>query len=147
MPATTTTARIPKWTKHVVTELGGRDPLGLSRVSFMITDYLLKGIITTTNRARYYSFYPWALWHVEQSEAPKRYAEFAAGFRRREAFIALATLHHNADSASVVGADAVRPRLGKYSESKEVDTNFAVLPSNARAATVSTTAGRSTGSA
>jgi hypothetical protein len=97
----------------------------------MITDYLLKGIITTTYRARYYSFYPWALWHVERSETPKRYAEFAAGFRRREAFIALATLHHNSDSASVVGADAVRPRLGKYSQSEEVDTNFAVLPSNA----------------
>src|SRR5690348_8934036 len=73
MPATTTTARVPKWTKHVVTELGGRDPLGLSRVSFMITDYLLKGIITTTSRARYYSFYTWALWHVEKSESPKRY--------------------------------------------------------------------------
>lgn len=131
MPSTEATARIPKWTKHVVTELGGRDPLGLSRVSFMITDYLLKCIITTTSRARYYSFYPWALWHVEKFEAPKRYAEFAAGFRRREAFIALATLQHNADSASVVGADAVRPRLGKYSEGKEVDTNFAVLPSNA----------------
>ena len=130
MPSTAATARIPKWTKHVVTELGGRDPLGLSRVSFMITDYLLKGIITTTYRARYYSFYPWALWHIEESEAPKRYAEFAAGFRRREALLALATLYHNADSVSVVGADAVRPRLGKYSESKEVDTNFAVLPSN-----------------
>lgn len=131
MPSTAATARIPKWTKHVVTELGGRDPLGLSRVSFMITDYLLRGIITTTSRARYYSFYPWALWHVESSEAPKRYADFAAGFRRREAFLALATLQHNADSASVVGADAVRPKLGLYSESKEVDTNFAVLPSNA----------------
>jgi hypothetical protein len=91
---------------------------------------LLKGIITQTSRARYYSFYLWALWHVDKSEAPKRYAEFAAAFRRREAFIALATLQHNPDSASVVGADAVRPRLGKYSESKEVDTNFAVLPSN-----------------
>jgi len=96
----------------------------------MVTNYLLTGIITQTNRARYYSFYPWALWHVEQSEAPKRYAEFAAGFRRREAFLALATLYHNADSANVVGADAARPRLPKYSESKEVDTNFAVLPSN-----------------
>lgn len=130
MPSTAATARIPKWTKHVVTELGGRDPRGLSRVSFAITDYLLKGIITTTSRARYYSFYPWSLWHVEESEQPKRYAEFTSAFRRREAFIALATLQHNTDSASVVGADAVRPRLGKYSESKEVDTNFAVLPSN-----------------
>jgi hypothetical protein len=36
----------------------------------MITDYLLRGIITTTSRARYYSFYPWALWHIEKTECP-----------------------------------------------------------------------------
>lgn len=61
MPSAVSIARIPKWTKHVVTEGGGRDPLGLSRVSFLVTDYLLNGIITTTSRARYYSFYPWVL--------------------------------------------------------------------------------------
>lgn len=121
---------VPKWTNYVVTDLGGRDPLGLSRVSFMITDYLVTGIITTTSRARYYSFYPWALWHIDNLERPKRYADFTAAFRRREAFLALSTLHHNPDSAGVVGADAVRARLSKYRESKEVDTNFAVLPSN-----------------
>jgi hypothetical protein len=130
LPSTAAPARIPKWTKRVVTELGGRDPLGLSRASFMITDYLVKGIITTTSRARYYSFYPWALWHIEQSEEPKRYAEFTAAFRRREAFLALSTLQHNTDSTSVVGADAVRPKLGKYRDIGEADTNFAVLPSN-----------------
>ncbi len=129
-PSATATPQVPKWTKYVVTELGGRDPLGLSRVSFMITDYLLRGIITTTSRARYYSFYPWALWHIEKNEAPARYAEFAAAFRRREAFLALATLKHNPDSGSVVGADAIRPRLAKFSQTGEVDTNFAVLPSN-----------------
>ena len=48
MPSTATTVRVPKWTKYVITEHGGRDPLGLSRVSFPITDYLLTGIITTT---------------------------------------------------------------------------------------------------
>ncbi len=130
MPATASTVRIPKWTKRVVTELGGRDPLGLSRVSFLITDYLLKGIITTTSRARYYSFYPWALWHVEQFEEPKHYSDFMEAFRRREAFLALATLHHYSDSPSVVGADAVRPRLQKCEDTGEIDTNFAVLPSN-----------------
>lgn len=122
--------RIPKWTKYVATELGGRDPLGLSRVSFMITDYLLRGIITTTSRARYYSFYPWALWHLDKTAAPVRYAEFTGAFRRREAFLALATLEHNPDSSSVVGADTIRPKLPKFSEAGEVDTNFAVLPSN-----------------
>jgi hypothetical protein len=121
---------IPKWTQYVVTDLGGRDPLGLSRVSFMITDYLVTGIITTTSRARYYSFYTWALWHIDNFERPKRYADFTAAFRRRESFLALCTLLHNPESAGVVGADAVRSRLTKYMESKEVDTNFAVLPSN-----------------
>lgn len=130
MPSVTA-PRIPKWTKHVAAELGGRDPLGLSRVSSVITDYLLTGIVTVTTRARYYSFYPWALWHIEKSENPKRYAAFVEVFRRREAFLALATLNNNPDSASVVGADAVRPRLSSYSKRKEVDTNFAILPSNA----------------
>lgn len=129
-PSVGGTAPIPKWTNYVLTDLGGRDPLGLSRVSFMITDYLVTGIITTTSRARYYSFYPWALWQIDNLERPKRYADFTAAFRRREAFLALSTLHHNPESAGVVGADAVRTRLSKYKESKEVDTNFAVLPSN-----------------
>jgi hypothetical protein len=76
MASAASTVRIPKWTKRVFTELSGRDPLGLSRVSFLITDYLLKGIITTTSQARYYSFYPWALWHIEQWEQPTRYTDF-----------------------------------------------------------------------
>src|SRR5271167_3570339 len=121
--------QIPKWSKRVVTELGGRDPLGLSRVSALITDYLLTGIITQTSRARYYSFYPWALWHIEHSEAPSRYNEFNQAFRCREAFMALCTLSRNPGS-SVVGKDAVRPRLERYKETGEVETNFKVLPSN-----------------
>jgi len=101
----------------------------LSRVSFLITDYLLTGIITQTSRARYYSFYQWALWNIEQTENPKRYGDFAGAFRRREAFMALATLSNNPES-SVVGIEAVKPRLAKYTETADVDTNFGVLPSN-----------------
>src|SRR5262245_19149714 len=104
MAPTDAVVRLPRWTKHVVTELSGRDPLGLSRVSSLITEYLLQGIITTTRRARYYSFHPWALWHIEENEQPKRYAQFTAAFRRREACIAMATLHQNPYSVSVVGA-------------------------------------------
>ena len=81
----TATDLIPKWTKRVVTETTGRDPLGLSRVSFIITDYILTGIITTTDRARYYSFYCWALWHTTQEDELKKYQDFVTGFRRREA--------------------------------------------------------------
>ena len=129
MASTAQPVQIPRWSKRVVTELGGRDPLGLSRVSALITDYLLTGIITQTSRARYYSFYPWALWHIEHSETPRTYNEFNQAFRRREAFMALCTLSRNPGS-SVVGRDAVRPRLERFKETGEVETNFKVLPSN-----------------
>src|SRR5918993_3155838 len=97
---------LPRWTKRVATE-GGRDPLGLSRVAFMITDYLLSGIVTTTDRARYYSFYIWALWHIANEEQPDNFQEFVNAFRRREAAMALATLAAD-ESASPVGVDATR---------------------------------------
>ncbi|MBI5396726.1 MAG: hypothetical protein HZA91_15640, partial [Verrucomicrobia bacterium] len=55
----------PQWTRRVVIEGSGRDPLGLSRVSDSLTDFLLPSIITTTDRARYYSFYTWAIADIE----------------------------------------------------------------------------------
>lgn len=116
-----------------MTELGGRDPLGLSRVAFLITNYLLTGIITQTSRARYYSFYPWALWHIEHFERPRNYAQFNQAFRRREAFLALSTLSLNPKS-SVVGSQVVGPKLEKFKATGEIDTNFKVLPSNAMGA-------------
>ena len=123
------TIQVPRWSKRVVTEVGGRDPLGLSRVSDQITDYLLTGITTQTSRARYYSFYPWELWHIEESERPKKYGDFSHAFRRREAFMALCTLDSHSDS-SVVGDRAVRHKLEKLDQGGEVEINFKVLPSN-----------------
>jgi hypothetical protein len=93
------TALLPRWTKRVSIEEGGRDPLGLSRVSGMITDFLLQGIITQTYRARYYSFYCWTIWHIETEERPATYQEFAAAFQRRDTLFTLASLEANSDSS------------------------------------------------
>jgi hypothetical protein len=120
---------IPRWTKRVVTDAGGRDPLGLSRVGFLITDYLLTGIITTTDRARYYSFYCWVLWHIEREDAPVKYEDFVAGFRRREAALAVATIANN-PSTSPVGVEATRIQFEKGKSTGFLDTDFKVLPSN-----------------
>lgn len=120
---------IPKWTKKVVTDLGGRDPLGLSRVSQLITDYLLTGIITTTDRARYYSYYCWALWHIDKEDVPEKYQMFVDGFRWREAAMALATLINDPE-ASMVGVKAVRSHLDEAKEENEINCDFRVLPSN-----------------
>lgn len=120
---------LPKWTKKVITEGGGRDPLGLSRVAFLLADYLLTGIITTTERARYYSFYTWALWNIEQEEKPKNYDEFAAAFRHREAVFALSSYAAN-PGASPVGVEVVRGQLDRGKQTGEYDCDFKVLPSN-----------------
>lgn len=56
----------PQWTCRVAMDGSGRDPLGLSRVSDALTrNFLLPNIITTTDRARYYSFYTWAIADIE----------------------------------------------------------------------------------
>jgi hypothetical protein len=120
---------IPKWTKKVITEMTGRDPLGLSRVSSIITDYLLTGIITTTDRARYYSFYCWALWHIENEEKPSKYQIFVDEFRKREAAMALATIANN-PATSPVGVEATRMEFDRGSEKREFNCDFRVLPSN-----------------
>ncbi len=120
---------LPKWTRRVVTETTGRDPLGLSRVSNTITDFLLTGITATTGRARYYSFYCWNLWRIAETEAPRKYADFVTAFRQREAVVAMASLVHNPDS-SPVGVEVARPNLEQAQQVGEVDPDFKVLPSS-----------------
>lgn len=122
---------IPKWTKRVVASGGGRDPLGLSRVGFMLTDHLLSGIITTTDRARYYSFYCWCLWHIEKEESPNNYEVYVEAFRRREAVMAMASYSAN-PSISPVGVDVVKNRIERGKQTGEYECNFKVLPSNDR---------------
>lgn len=122
-------ALLPRWTKRVSIEEGGRDPLGLSRVSAMVTDFLLQGIITQTYRARYYSFYCWAIWHIDTEEQPKSYEQFAKAFQRRDTLFALASYEHDSNSAPV-GLRVVKSRLPAAKQSGEVSCNFRVLPSS-----------------
>lgn len=119
---------IPKWTKRAFTDPSGRDPLGLSRVANSITDYLLTGIITLTNRARYYSFYCWVLWHIQQTESLSKYNDFVESFKCREAALALATVANN--NTSPVGVTAVQPVLERGLAEGEINTKFRVLPSS-----------------
>jgi hypothetical protein len=120
---------LPAWTKHVVADLGGRDPLGLSRVSQAIADWLMPGIVTQTDRARYYAIYCWILWHIRDAEQPRTDAELASAFQRREAAIAAATLLEE-EKASPVGVRAVRKRLDQAREQGRYAATFRVMPSS-----------------
>jgi len=81
----------PQWTRRVAMDGSGRDPLGLSRVSDALTNFLLPNIITTTDRARYYSFYTWAADIEALRKSNGRRISFEEEFQRREAAFALAS--------------------------------------------------------
>lgn len=120
---------IPRWTQRVTFEAGGRDPLGLDKWSDLLKGQLLSGIVTNNHRARYYSFFCWAIWHIDVEEPAKRYRDFIEKWRRREAALALATLAHNART-SPIGIEMTAPALAKGRVKGEVDTDFLVLKSN-----------------
>jgi hypothetical protein len=118
---------LPKWTRRVAVDDGGRDPLGLSRVADKLTDHLLQGITTQTRRARYYSFYSWVLWHIAREEAPTTWSAFEQAFRRRDTLFATASLAYDKDS-HVAGVDAVGDRLKEAESTKEVRCDYRALP-------------------
>src|SRR5207249_9871767 len=121
----------PQWTSRVAMEGSGRDPLGLSRVSDALTNFLLPSIITTTDRARYYSFYPWAIADIEALRKSKGgKISFEEEFQRREAAFALASRLGQKVDLPVVGIRQVDTILASADEGDNVDTDFRVLPSN-----------------
>src|SRR6266571_693557 len=128
MKSTALSELLPQWTKFVVTDLSGRDPLGLARVATSITDYLMPGIVVATDRARYYALYSWILWNIRGTETPAADAAFAEAFQRRESAFAIATLLQDPD-ASPVGKRAVARELERVDT--DVRTGFRVLPSDA----------------
>ncbi len=120
---------IPQWTKRVVFEAGGRDPLGLDKWSDLLKGQLLSGIVTNNNRARYYSYFCWAMWQIQEEEPTKRYRDFVEKWRRREAALALSTLSHDAQT-SPIGIEMTAPILAKGKAKGEVNADFLVLKSN-----------------
>jgi hypothetical protein len=122
---------LPQWTRRVAMEGSGRDPLGLSRVSDALTNFLLPNIITTTDRARYYSFYTWAIADIEELRKFKSgRVSFEDEFQRREAAFALASRLGQKIDLPIVGVRQVDTILAAADEDDNVETDFRVLPSN-----------------
>jgi hypothetical protein len=121
----------PRWTKRAVLEGIGRDLLRLYRVSENFTNLLLPSIITTTNRARYYSFYPWGMRDgFECLEGNDDTSDFLEEFRKREAAFAIASKIGKVTDLSIDGIDEVSRKLGEVSDDESVATLFKVLPAN-----------------
>jgi len=60
----------------------------------MIYGQLLPGITNVTDRARYYSFYPWLVWSYDQRYAKDDYNHFVERFRRADCLFTLIAERH-----------------------------------------------------
>lgn len=96
-------------------QVGGLDPLAVQAPCINIYGRLLPGITNVTDRARYYSFYPWLIWACDQAGYTKYDDEFIERFRRADCLFCLIAQRHAASvggepedhSAAVVGSDTL----------------------------------------
>jgi hypothetical protein len=116
---------VPEWTTRITnTDVKGEDHLGLEGVAQSYQQYLVPGIISTTNRARYYSFYAWVLYrYINDPDSPRTLAGFRDGyFKRYElAFIAGCYSHHRDRGyvQSLVGSGRNNSKARRIWESRD----------------------------
>lgn len=72
----------------------GLDHLGVQAPCIALYGQLLPGITNVTDRARYYSFYPWLVWSFEKRYTDRSKDSFCRVLRRAECLIALIAAYH-----------------------------------------------------
>ncbi|HRQ41848.1 MAG TPA: hypothetical protein PLD25_28325 [Chloroflexota bacterium] len=91
-------ATVPQWTERFTnTDVVGEDHLGVEGVAQSYQQYLVPGIISTTDHARYYSFYCWILYrYINQPDSPRTLAGYRGKFFKRHelAFLIGCYSHH-----------------------------------------------------
>lgn len=76
------------------TSISGLDHLGTQAPCVLIYSQLLPGITNVTDRARYYSFYPWLLWSYDQRYSKDK-DKFVDYFRRADCLFTLVAEQHS----------------------------------------------------
>ena len=74
----------------------GLDHLGVQAPCIALYGQLLPGITNVTDRARYYSFYPWLVWSFEHRYSDRSKDSFCRVLRRAECLLALIAAYHEA---------------------------------------------------
>jgi len=84
----------PTWNKPIKEYDIARDPLGMNRVGERMIGELVQGFAVTTPRARYYSFYVWAIDQIRKKKLAKNFIEFKNVFYDLERLYMLACVAH-----------------------------------------------------
>ncbi len=98
-------------------QVGGLDHLAVQAPCISVYGRLLPGITNVTDRARYYSFYPWLLWAFDKRGYTKFDDDFVERFRRADCLFSLIAERHAAVSedaredhaTAVVGSNTLSP--------------------------------------
>ena len=85
----------PVWNKPVRETDRALDPLGTNRVNARLLGDLLLGITTQTPRARYYSFYVWAIEQIRRKKLAKTYPQFRNAFYDLERIFMMSCIAHS----------------------------------------------------
>ena len=85
---------ITTWVKPLQT-IKGLDHLGVRAPCENLYAQLVPGITNVTDRARYYSFYPWLIWAFEQHEGSLKKKPFFYTLRRAECLLTLIGARHS----------------------------------------------------
>lgn len=117
-------------------DASGLDHLGTQAPCTQIYSQLLPGITNVTNRARYYSIYPWIVWSLDRRGLADAPDAFVANFRRSECLLTLLAERHarvtgqasDRHGAALVGRDALLPALNALEAGQELRlSTYAVL--------------------
>ena len=81
------------WVKPPL-QIGGLDHLAVQAPCINIYSRLIPGITNVTDRARYYSFYPWLIWAFDQAGIRAFDDEFIELFRRADCLFTLIAERH-----------------------------------------------------
>lgn len=96
----------PQWTSELTdTFVSGEDQLGVAGAAQGYQQWLIPGIITTTDRARYYSFYAWVLHRFINAPGSSRLLKDFRGpfYKRHEVALILGVFGHHKDRETVGG--------------------------------------------
>lgn len=101
--------------------IGGLDHLGTQGPCVLIYSKLLPGITNVTDRARYYSLYPWLIWSFDQRFPEADAKRFTAYYRRADCLLTLIAARHarvlgdveELHGAAMVGRNQLLPALDR----------------------------------
>ena len=109
-------------------QIGGLDHLAVQAPCINLYGRMLPGVTNVTDRARYYSFYPWVVWALEQKGFTKFNDTFVDRYRKADCLFTLIAWRHSqvggekeiSHSAATIGSDNLSKQIADVREGKSI---------------------------